>query len=61
MQKVSKDHLFSHIHVVESPACPCGYARENNKHFLLECNLYNNERTQMLDKLLQVEFVPSVK
>ena len=32
------DHLYSHIHVVDNPACQCGFQRENNKHFLLECH-----------------------
>ena len=54
------DHLFSHIHVIDNPACPCGYIRENNKHFLLECNLYNNERTDMLAALQNIGFEPNL-
>ena len=54
------DHLFSHIHVIDNPACPCGYIRENNKHFLLECNLYNNERTDMFAALQNIGFEPNL-
>ena len=54
------DHLFSHIHVVDSPACNCGHHRENNKHFLLDCALFINERTTMLNELSQIDFKPTV-
>ena len=54
------DHLFSHIHVVDSPACPCGHLRENNKHYLLECNLFTVERDQMLHSLQQLGFQPNL-
>ena len=50
------DHLYSHIHVVESPACQCGHARENNKHFLLECILFFNERSDIITKLRAIGF-----
>ena len=55
-----KDHLFSHIHVVDSPACSCGYHRENNKHYLLDCPLFNNERAILLDNLEGIAFKPTV-
>ena len=55
-----KDHLFSHIHVVDSPACACGYHRENNKHFLLDCPLFNNERVVLLNNLARIAFKPTV-
>ena len=54
------DHLFSHIHVVDNPACKCGHPRENNKHYLLECCLYVNERTELLNKLAQLGFTPTL-
>ena len=54
------DHLYSHIHVVDSPACPCGYHRENNKHYFLECPLFINERVVLLNNLSQLEFRPTV-
>ena len=54
------DHLYSHIHVVDSPACPCGHTRENNKHYLLECNLFGVERNIMLQSLQQLGFQPSL-
>ena len=54
------DHLFSHIHVVDSPVCKCGHHRENNKHYLLDCPLYINERTEMLNHLANIKFKPTV-
>ena len=54
------DHLFSHIHVVESPECQCGHHRETNKHYLLECPLFMNERGEMLNNLAQINFRPTV-
>ncbi len=54
------DHLYSHIHVIESPTCICGHNRENNKHFLLECPLFINERNEMFNNLMQLGFQPTV-
>lgn len=31
------NHLFSHIHVIDSPACQCWHGRENNKQFIIDC------------------------
>ena len=55
-----KDHLFSHIHVIDSPACACGYHRENNKHYLLDCPLFTNERVVLLNNLARIAFKPTV-
>ena len=55
------DHLYSHIHVVDSPICACGYRRENNKHFLLDCPLFANERKVMLTELSNLNFRPVIK
>ena len=54
------DHIFSHIHVVDSPACKYGHLRENNKHYFLECCMYVNERTELFNKLAQIKFTPTV-
>ena len=54
------DHLFSHIHVIDSPACQCGHDRENNKHFLIDCPLYNNERAVLVNELATINFKPTV-
>ena len=45
------DHLHSHIHVLDSPQCPCGHARETSKHFLMDCPLYAIEREALIDTL----------
>lgn len=47
------DHLFR-VGLVDSPACQCGYSRETVIHFLFECNLYRNSRTQLIHKLHSV-------
>ena len=44
------DHLFK-LHVVDSPACPCGHTIENNEHFLLNCPLYNDIRYNLFKAL----------
>ena len=54
------DHLYSHIHVIESPFCSCGHPRENNKHFLLDCPLYINERNAMMQALQSINFDPTL-
>ena len=55
-----RDHLFSHIHVIDSPTCQCGHIRENNKHFLLDCPLFINERITLLNNLRICNFAPTV-
>ena len=55
------DHLFSHIHVVDSPVCLCGSPRETAKHYLLECPLYIIERNKMLAELQELNFQPLLK
>ena len=54
------DHLYSQIHVIDSPQCQCGFARENNKHYLLQCPLYDVERMEMVTKLTEINFQPTV-
>ena len=55
------DDLYSHIHVIESPLCSCGYRRETSKHYLLDCPLYAEDRRQMLSDLDQIGFKPTAK
>ena len=55
------DDLYSHIHVVDDPACLCGYRRETSKHYLLDCQLYTESRAQMLSDLAELGFKPNVK
>ena len=54
------DHLFSHLHVIDDPSCPCGNGRETAKHFLLECPLFTNERTIMLSDINSIGIPPSL-
>ena len=46
-------HLKS-LHVVDSPACPCGHNCEDSNHFLLYCPLYYQARNMMLNEIRQV-------
>jgi len=55
-----KDHLYSHIHVIDSPQCPCGFPRETTKHYLLDCPLFFNERQTMIAKLNNLNFKPTL-
>ena len=50
------DDLHTHIHVLSSSECACGYKRENSKHFLLDCPLYNTARKKMLNDLKAIGF-----
>ena len=43
-------HLYS-LHVLDSPACPCGHDREVSNHYLLNCPLYFQSRIAMLNKI----------
>ena len=43
-------HLYS-LHVLDSPACPCGHDREDSNHYLLHCPLYFQARITMLNKI----------
>ena len=43
-----KSHLFS-LHVVEDAACVCGHIVEDNKHFFLDCPLYNDLRETLFN------------
>ena len=44
------DDLFKR-HLSNTSACTCGAPTENAKHFLIECPLYHNPRTQTIDML----------
>ena len=54
------DHLHSFIHVADKPDCACGFPRENNKHYLLDCPVFCNERNTMLKNLVDINFNPTV-
>ena len=55
------DDLHTHIHVLDSSECACGYKKENSKHFLLDCPLYENARKKMLSDLDKLGFKPTTK
>ena len=45
------DDLFSNLHVIDSPKCPCGSPTEDRLHFFFHCPLYGNERKILLDSI----------
>ena len=44
-------HLYD-LHVVDSPACQCGFDFEDINHFFFNCPLFGAERTELLTNLL---------
>ena len=46
-------HLFS-LHVVESPACPCGHGCEDSNHYLLRCPLFYQARNMLLNEIREL-------
>ena len=42
------------IHVVDDPKCSCGLPIEDAIHFLLECQLYYNQRISLLNELINM-------
>ena len=44
-------HLYD-LHVVDSPACPCGFDFEAINHFFFNCPLFGAERTELLKNLV---------
>ena len=43
-----KGHLYS-MKIIESSACPCGFKKEDEIHFVLACPLYNRPRVTLLN------------
>ena len=43
-------HLYE-LHVLESPACQCGFNYEDTNHFFLHCPLFRVERIELLTHL----------
>ena len=46
-------HLFS-LHVVDSPACPCGHDCEDSNHYLLQCPLFYKARNMLLNEIREL-------
>ena len=43
-------YLFS-LHVVDSPACPCGHDCEDSNHYLLRCPLFYQAINMLLNEI----------
>ena len=52
-------HLFN-LHVIESPACNCGYVIEDCKHHFLHCLFYDAQRDKMLNCIKEVYNIDNV-
>ena len=48
-------HLYD-LHVVDSPACPCGFDFEAINHFFFNCPLFGAERTELLKNLVTFRY-----
>ncbi len=46
-----KDHLYQHGRLVESPQCECGQHTEDTRHYLLECELFAEQREEMINSI----------
>ena len=46
-------YLFS-LHVVDSPACPCGHDCEDSNHYLLRCPLFYQARNMLLNEIREL-------
>ena len=46
-------HLFS-LHVVDSPACPCGHDWEDSNHYLLQSPLFYLARMIMINEIKEL-------
>ena len=42
------------VNIIQSPACDCGNNIENTKHYMFECNLYNEQRNALFLSLTRV-------
>ena len=47
------EHLFSNIHVIESPNCVCGIEEESVEHYFFRCPLHIRSRINMIVSILQ--------
>ena len=54
-------HLYNLAHIVQNPACACGFTKETSKHFIFECPLYYNERNILLQSLRDLNFTITEK
>ena len=49
---ISQKRVFVFLHVMDSPACQCGFDFEDINHFVFNCPLFGAERTELLTNLL---------
>jgi hypothetical protein len=48
------EHLCNNLHVLPSPQCSCGWAIEDNMHYLFMCPQYNAQRIQMMNNIANI-------
>ena len=54
-----KADLCNHLHVIQSPLCPCGVGiQETARHFFFDCKLFNDQRKTLIANLLPFTIRP---
>jgi hypothetical protein len=53
--------LYHNVHVLDSPACLCGYCQETAYHYFFECTLYTNERIILFNELRKLDLELSIE
>jgi len=48
-----KGHLYN-MHIIDNPACSCGYHMEDEFHFFFQCPLYYRQRSVLVNSLNQI-------
>ena len=50
------EHKFRHgFKDALNPLCNCGAEVKTTEHFLLHCQLYSNNRSELFDKIMKVD------
>jgi hypothetical protein len=47
--------------IIESPICPCGTTEQTVNHILVECELLNKERNNLISAVLKTDIWPITK
>ena len=48
------NHLCNNLHVIPSSLCDCGYEDETPIHFFFTCPLYNQQRAELHNSIIQL-------
>ena len=45
------DHLYSNLHVIDTPNCSCGASSETVFHYFFQCDRFEDEREQLFQNI----------